>query len=114
MSRNSSRLSFARPSSASAVIIHQPVEHPHGRMALQLAVDIDLYHIAPFVLLDNLCQHQIGSGTGILFHAALKEFSPIVLLFRQMRIAFLQHRQRFADQLFIWLRTRCSDSAALA
>ena len=83
-------------------------------MALQLAVDIDLYHIAPFVLLDNLCQHQIGSGTGILFHAALKEFSPIVLLFRQMRIAFLQHRQRFADQLFILLRTRCSDSAALA
>lgn len=95
------------------MVIHQPVEYAHGRMALQLTVDVHLHHVAPLMLFDNLRQHQLGGGAGVFLHATLEEVGPILLLIRQVLVALVQHRQGFADQFLILLSTRCSDSIAL-
>ncbi|MOA43458.1 hypothetical protein D3C78_1656180 [compost metagenome] len=74
------------------MIIHQAIKHAHGRMALQLAIDVHLHHIAPFPLLDHFRQHQFRRGTGILRHTTFEEVCPVLLLLRQVLVAFLQHR----------------------
>ncbi|MNI95719.1 hypothetical protein D3C73_1540360 [compost metagenome] len=85
------------------MVIHQVMEHAHGRMALKLTVDIVLRRLTPFFIMDDFCQHQFRSGTGIFIDATLEEFRPGQRIAKVL-IAFLQHRQRFADQLFILLQ----------
>ncbi|MNC74166.1 hypothetical protein D3C75_1254740 [compost metagenome] len=47
-------------------------------MTLQLAGDIHLRSVAAFVLLDDVGQHQLRHGPGVLFHAAAQEGNPLL------------------------------------
>ena len=62
------------------MIIHQLVEDAHRRMALQLTGNVYLGGITPFVLFDDIRQHQLGCGTGVFFNTAAQECNPLVLL----------------------------------
>lgn len=82
------------------MVVHQFVEDAHRRMTLQLTGNINLCSITPFVLFDDIRQHQLGCGPGVFFNTAAQESHPLVLLIKLL-IAGLQHFQRFADQLFV-------------